>query len=573
MLPNDMPLTPHLFDPWSFLGPKRRRMLDQSWAGVFQREVLPHLPVEALAATFRADFGRPCKGLHTSLGVLVLQQMLDLTDDEAVQQLAFNEMWHYALGITDVSDEATTMSTRTLWSLRQKAIRLGLDQEMFETVTDRLVGAFGVGTGTQRLDSVRVQSNMRRLGRVGLVARTIGSFLRQLKRQPESHYERVPEAIRTRHEGARGEGVFAMVKPSAAAATLAELATEVDELYGLFAGDRVVESLKSFGLLARVRQEQCRVDEGPEGREVRIRPAREVPPDSLQNPSDPDAAYNRPKGQGYLVQLMETCVQDEGQPNLLTHVAVAPADARDSAAVEPALADVDGRGHKPGTLLADTAYGGDDNVQQAAAMGVELTAPVAGQAERLPVKLADFTWDDADRVRRCPLGQAPVSHREKGERLTALFPARVCAACPRRDDCPVKRGRSHYRLSYTRAARRSSCRRAREQTEAFRSQYRWRAGIEGTISGLDRRTGVKRLRVRGLAAVRFSVRLKALGLNILRVAAAQRVPGIDPRPSDPAGFRADHIRRTFSVTSKVVHVVKELKHLVTGCSRLRPIAA
>ena len=38
------------------------------------------------------------------------------------------------------------------------------------------------------------------------------------------------------------------------------------------------------------------------------------------------------------------------------------------------------------------------------------------------------------------------------------------------------------------------------------------------MSEFDRRTGVKRLRVRGLKAVRFSATLKALGLNILRAA-------------------------------------------------------
>ncbi len=38
------------------------------------------------------------------------------------------------------------------------------------------------------------------------------------------------------------------------------------------------------------------------------------------------------------------------------------------------------------------------------------------------------------------------------------------------------------------------------------------------MSQYDRRTGVKRLRVRGLAAVRFGARLKAAGLNLLRAA-------------------------------------------------------
>jgi hypothetical protein len=42
------------------------------------------------------------------------------------------------------------------------------------------------------------------------------------------------------------------------------------------------------------------------------------------------------------------------------------------------------------------------------------------------------------------------------------------------------------------------------------------------MSEFDRRTGVKRLRVRGLKAVRFCVTLKAVGLNLFRAAAVRR---------------------------------------------------
>ncbi|MFH1975268.1 MAG: transposase, partial [Pseudomonadota bacterium] len=64
-------------------------------------------------------------------------------------------------------------------------------------------------------------------------------------------------------------------------------------------------------------------------------------------------------------------------------------------------------------------------------------------------------------------------------------------------------------------------------TDEFKDRYRWRAGIEGAISEYDRRTGVKRLRVRGLKAVGYCAVLKALGVNIFRAAAfrmAQMMP-------------------------------------------------
>ena len=48
----------HLFDPWQFLSPKRRELLDQSWPGFFRDHVLEVLPVEKLGLLFPADRGR-----------------------------------------------------------------------------------------------------------------------------------------------------------------------------------------------------------------------------------------------------------------------------------------------------------------------------------------------------------------------------------------------------------------------------------------------------------------------------------------------------------------------------------
>jgi hypothetical protein len=57
------------------------------------------------------------------------------------------------------------------------------------------------------------------------------------------------------------------------------------------------------------------------------RPNKDVPSDSLQNPSDPDAGYSSHKGQGYQVQVVENYTEgDDKQLSLITHIAVESAD-------------------------------------------------------------------------------------------------------------------------------------------------------------------------------------------------------------------------------------------------------
>ena len=84
--------TPYLIDPFHYLGPKRRRLLDSSWAGVFRRYVRPILPVHLLARHFSPDTGRPTNELVAMMGAMILQQMHDLTDAETQEQVGRSSM-------------------------------------------------------------------------------------------------------------------------------------------------------------------------------------------------------------------------------------------------------------------------------------------------------------------------------------------------------------------------------------------------------------------------------------------------------------------------------------------------
>ena len=84
--------TGYLFDPWDYLGPKRKRLLSESWAGLFREQILFSLPVNKFAGFFTEDFGRPTKELYAALGSLLIQQMHDLTDEETVSQCSEESM-------------------------------------------------------------------------------------------------------------------------------------------------------------------------------------------------------------------------------------------------------------------------------------------------------------------------------------------------------------------------------------------------------------------------------------------------------------------------------------------------
>jgi hypothetical protein len=100
------------------------------------------------------------------------------------------------------------------------------------------------------------------------------------------------------------------------------------------------------------------------------------------------------------------------------------------------------------------------------------------------------------------------------------FAEAACGACPRqRDGCAAAGRRREACDPYTPERVRQRARRVHDQTEAFRDRSRCRAGVEGTMARSKHQVGMGRLRVRGLKAVRDRAFVRALGLNIHRVAA------------------------------------------------------
>ncbi len=463
-----------------------------------------------------------------AIGALILQQLHDFTDAQTVEAVALHLGWQYALDIR--SDDDAYLCERTLRNYRTLLVEQQLDQILFRTLTDRLIATVGVDTRKQRLDSTAIRSAIRGLTRLGILVETISKFLRQLRRcHPDLHKQVSADLIRCYVER-EGPGCFASTKPSESKRRLPEAAADLHGLLVQFESTPAA-ALESFVLMRRVFQEQCELVQTPGTQTpIRIKEPQDIPCDNVLNPADPDASYNAHRGVGYLVQVMETYNSQEeepvdlettSKPDLITHIAVGAMNTHDSGALEPALEDVQARHIRPEQLLADSHYGSTENMQKAAKQSVELVSPAmppkGSKQEKLT--LEHFELDEQGLIVRCPQGHAPVSGSVGVEKLQVQFDEATCRACPRQGNCCAAAvGRREARHQYTPDRVRQRARRLQDQTEAFRDRFRWRAGIEGTMARYKHQLGMGRLRVRGLKLVRYTAFLRALGLNIHRVA-------------------------------------------------------
>ena len=249
-------------------------------------------------------------------------------------------------------------------------------------------------------------------------------------------------------------------------------------------------------------------------------------------------------------------------PDLIVSVAVERAHESDGDALLDSIEDTQGRGCGPEELSADSAYGSDENVEEAKKKGVEVVAPTLGAPSKEKLTLEDFELDEeTGEVKSCPERFIPIeTKRTKTGNHVASFDLDTCRGCPKRDGCAVGFEKGAARLRYTEKQLRLARRRVHERTEEFRDKYRWRAGVEATMSRYKSQTGAGRLRVRGLRAVRFAEVMKAIGLNIFRCAKALRDGEQDEKEVPTASLA------TFTA---IVGLLSQIAALLPGYNSIR----
>ena len=516
------PQQTRLFDSFNpVLTDQTQRLLLDDWPGVFRHVILELMPVEQLGSHLHATMGRPSKELYSMAGLLLLMELMDWTKQEAMYEYCFNMAVHYALNLEPVAQD---LSVRTLERYMVRFEEEELASKVMHDVSVHLIKLLDIKIDKQRLDSTHVFSNMASFGRTRLMGVAIKRFLTQLKRHGPKAYELLDEPLRTRYAPGVNQLFGAIGKDNESRRLLRQqVAEDMYLLIRRFADTAEHSGRDTYKSMERIFYEQCEVHE------EKVCVKKKTGGNVMQNPSDPGATYDGHKGPGYQVQLSETC-HPENEVQLITCALPQTAVEPDTAATSEVLDNLDESELLPREMFADTHYCSDENVQDAAERGVELVGPAPSGAiahkEAQQLNIDDFNIDeDSEEVVCCPAGHDPESsvHDKQTGKTTTIMPESACGCCDFLEQCPIRKTRNGYRLYHTAKERRLAGRRREESTEVFRERYRIRGGIEGTNSGLKRRTGLGHLRVRGSPGVFKSILLKVAGWNILRAAVCAKM--------------------------------------------------
>jgi transposase len=472
--------------------------------------------------------GQPAEAPWRLALVTIMQFLEDLTDRQAAEAVRGRIDWKYALSLplTDAGFDYSVLSKFRARLVEGQAEQLLFDQLLTVLQERGLVKA----GGKQRTDSTHILAAVRTLSRLELVGETVRAALEALAvSAPDWLRQQVSPDWLQRY----GQPLDDYRLPKNEAEKI-ELAHQIGRdgsqlLSKIFSEPELAElrTLEAVEILRQVWIQQYYMQDN----QLRWRDDDNRPPATQQilSPYDPQArgAKKRTKPWfGYRVHFTESC--DEDQPHLITNVQTDLAPSQDYNATLLIQHALKQRDLLPSQHFADSAYvSGPLLITTREIFGLDLIGPVlpdtSWQAEaREGFDLPNFQIDWPVQQVTCPRGKTsiywhPTFDRAQKPVIAVRFSGKDCQPCPDRAQCT--QAKAHGRFMSLRPQKEHEAiqqARAYQQTEAFKEQYKVRAGVEGTISQSVVALGMRRSRYRGLARSHLQHLGTAAAINLKR---------------------------------------------------------
>ena len=531
-------------DTVSQLSTKLRERLENSWAGVFYREVFCRID-ESIFAILYSDVGsRPNTPVNQLVGIEILKSAHNWSDEELFDHLCFDIQTRYALGVRDVGSIICTL--RTVYNFRDRLSRHmqatgeNLLAHLFAQVTDEQIQTLELDTRQQRMDSTQIASNIRQHSRLRLVLEVL---LRAVRMLTEADQARYAEILAPYTQSNAGQYCYRLKKGDYAP-HLAQIGQVIAQLLTAWAAD--YEAEPAYQILERVFHEHFSVADPAQPTEITVKPPEELSASSLQSPDDLEATYRQKNGQGYrgyVVNVTETC-EPENPVQLITHIQVAPNTTDDQTFLVEAVPEIQERMALT-DMQIDGGYTGPDATQVASDYDVTLhpSAIRGTQPDPENVTLAEFTWEMAEAEAEanveveveadvneetpaaqvtCPAGQTvPLCPGRAEGRYLADFDVATCAECPLQERCPT-RPLKQRPVQVLRVSEReievAQLRQECEATQRAGPPY-LRPAVESTVRSIKHPFGGSRgkLPVRGQARVAMTMIASGFMVNLRRI--------------------------------------------------------
>ena len=466
---------------------------------------------EDFADCYSENTGRPSIPPSQLAKVLLLQYRTGLSDEQAMEAVAWDLRWKIALGLP-VDHHGWSPSTLTRYRARlllhgkerlalEASLALAEELGLLDAPAEQIVDSTPMLGAAATQDTVRlVRSGVKKL--LDSVEAVEEEAARRLTDGLEFDYSRPAEKPDCRwREKRERERMLTRVAEDAERALRA-----VERAEGLLDEEAIEEA---HALLRELVGQDFDVDS--DGVPRLHRGTRQ---NRILSTVDAEMRHGgKSQHQGFDGYKLSAAATNTAEP-LITAVEVAPASEQDGPQAKY-LIDAQPEALRPERILGDTAYGNGTTRAELAGRELDVLAPVP----EAPVKEGrlgkrDFDIDLAAGRVTCPAGQVAEIRTEPSGARRASFPKAACGGCPLRSRC-VQRSRGVRQVQIAPEEELLiAARQALDDPANAERIRRTRPRIERLLSLLCHRYGARKTRYIGSAKARFQALWTAALVNL-----------------------------------------------------------
>lgn len=503
-----------LTDSFSGLTAREQKALEKSWAKVFADEIFPAIDEERFSVLYSDKASRPNAPVNVIVGALIIKELFDYSDDEMVENLMLDLHLQYALHTTSFVEQP--LSDKSLSRFRKRCYayetihNIDLYHDCVKDLSGAIAKLMNINGRVRRMDSMMVESNIRRLSRMELIYTCMAKLLLYLqKKQPEL----IAQELKHYTDPKDFNQVIYHQRSTESENRMQTLLSDADKLIQIC--DNGYEDITEYELFIRCIAEQTTVENGT--RRLRTKEDGTMHSTVLQNPSDPEATFRFKAGKAYrgYVANLEESVGKNG--SVVTDYQYEQNIHSDSQFLKNRLNQME-RQPEPVTLIGDGAYHGANNQHLAKEKNVELiTTSLTGR--EVSDIMADFEFnEEGTRVLKCPAGHTPKSgsYMKQSKQCQISFERNLCINCPHQQQCKPKIFKKVSKIITSKSASERAKLQRKMQREEFKNYARFRNGIETVPSNLRRNYHLEKL-PRGKQRGKFFFGSKIAALNFKKI--------------------------------------------------------
>ena len=155
---------------------------------LFPPHIFTHIDEHIFAPLYSEKTNsRPNAPINVIVGALILKEFTGMTDDEIRESCEFDFRFQYALHTTSFEEQPISDRTFSRFRERCEAYELTTGEDLIHqcivSLSEEIRQYMGISKNIRRMDSMMIEANIRKMGRLELLYTCISSLVKRIQKR------------------------------------------------------------------------------------------------------------------------------------------------------------------------------------------------------------------------------------------------------------------------------------------------------------------------------------------------------------------------------------------------------